>query len=67
MFVAYSEGEEDELILLSEQNNDTDLVYLIFIQYYYMFRLSASVIIRKEYSFRKRRGSFCEPVCLYTL
>jgi len=46
MFVAHSEGEEELFILLSEQNSGTDLAYLIFIQYYYMFRVSASAIIR---------------------
>jgi hypothetical protein len=46
MFVAHSEGEEDLLILVSEQNNGTDLAYLIFIQYYYMYRVSASAVVR---------------------
>jgi hypothetical protein len=35
-----------ENVILPEKHNYTDLIYLSFIQYYYMFRLSTAAIIR---------------------
>jgi len=41
-------------ILFFKQHNYADFIYLIFIQYDYMFRLSISAIIKLEYWFTKR-------------
>jgi len=40
LFISYQSG----LILLSDKHNCIDLIYLVFIRHYYMFRLSTSAI-----------------------
>jgi hypothetical protein len=37
---------QSSVVLLSDKHNCTDLVYLVFIRYYNMFRLPTPVIIR---------------------